>query len=481
MKEYRENLYQKALSESFSNPVTLQKLIESCMSLLDEESCIILKDLSSILFHNRQFQACIDFLNIIYNIQSSRHFCVRPILTESEFHWYLKQISACLPLPSIDRKNFIFKENNINLAHITNVISEGHGPTNVLTYLIKYLDKNIFNLSVYVTDYCSDSNQRGNNIIHTLEEYGARVILLPPPFSSDMWKSKNLIEKILSDNIDIAIFYAQCCPLSSITAMKRVAPLMIQISVSSIFYHSQIDHFITASKHDYNLHPYIHNKSTIIPLGSDFHNKLNDVEKMHFDPIFDHMVKIGSIGHLHKMANKDFVEIAIQILKENPTSCFLFAGNGTKDEIEFIVRAFRKEDLDNRVKYMGLLTENLPSFIKSLDLCLNTYPFAGGSVSLEVMSAGIPIMSVRKEGTYHWNVSYDNIGLEELIIPFEEKEKFYQLAKRLIHDINYRREIGKKLRMRYLQEFRFDIVVKKYENLFLDLYRDKLAHTKETI
>jgi len=278
--------------------------------------------------------------------------------------------------------------------------------------------------------------------------------------------------------IDIAVFDAVCCPISSVTAMNRIAPLMVHLDLGGMIYHSQIDHHVLPGRDDYSLNSHIQHKASVIPLGCDFHNKLKSIGKMTFKDIDESVVKIGSVGHLHKMANNDFINIVGRILAENPNSYFLFAGMGSNNEIEFILNGIAEYlHSAQRVKYVGFLKEELPSFILSLDLCLNTYPMPGGTVTLEIMAAGVPIVSLVEKELSAWNSVYDNIGIQDIIFSLKEKHKFYEGVRRLINDVAYKKEMGKKLQERYFNEFTYAKVTKKHETLYLSLYEDKLTKT----
>ncbi|MDA3793507.1 MAG: glycosyltransferase, partial [Elusimicrobia bacterium] len=112
------------------------------------------------------------------------------------------------------------------------------------------------------------------------------------------------------------------------------------------------------------------------------------------------IIKIGMAGELD-LKHKDyltFIKVAQRIIKDKPFQeiKFYIAGKGKdKDKIKNYIR---KKGLENHIKMEGFI-DDIRTFYSKLDILLHTARFEGlGSVIIQAMASGLPVVATRTGG-----------------------------------------------------------------------------------
>lgn len=148
-------------------------------------------------------------------------------------------------------------------------------------------------------------------------------------------------------------------------------------------------------------------------------------------------ITFGSFNQAHKVLREQ-IQLWCEVLKRVPNSRFYMKANAldypaTKSVYE---KHFRETGIDmSRIKlegssdYMTLL--NLYSHI---DIGLDTYPFGGGTTTVEACIQGVPVISLIGERfcSQHGTINLESIGHAELIAC--TREEFIEKAVTLAHD-----------------------------------------------
>ncbi|MFA4919297.1 MAG: hypothetical protein WC581_08605 [Thermodesulfovibrionales bacterium] len=200
LKVIQKALYELCIKNGFKDGGLVDALTYCSYNIGDEDSCHILLRASDFFLKNGGLDTYLRLLGFILNLQYRSHLS-NLILTLPDFHKKMLFVSELLNLPTINISTCKYKKDNINLAYIIDVIAEGHGPTKAIMSMLKYHDRSIFNLFVFVTDYLNDSKQLGMTIIKRLMDDNIRVIFLEPPGSCEPEKIKKLAEQLIVSSL----------------------------------------------------------------------------------------------------------------------------------------------------------------------------------------------------------------------------------------------------------------------------------------
>lgn len=149
-------------------------------------------------------------------------------------------------------------------------------------------------------------------------------------------------------------------------------------------------------------------------------------------------------GNYYKVIGQDntYFKIAKQILDENPTLVFLYAGMGIDTEIsDFIV----KNNFQDRFFLLGF-RKDINELFENIDIYMNTYPFSGGLMCQYAALKGKPIIAFNtsnRESDFAETVVCDSADLR---ITFTNKDELFKETKRLVNDIIYRKSKGNELK-----------------------------------
>lgn len=110
----------------------------------------------------------------------------------------------------------------------------------------------------------------------------------------------------------------------------------------------------------------------------------------------ENKIVIFSGGALYKTIDKDmtYYHMADKILERNPNVTFLYAGDGDKRGLEWLMERYsgRVYRIDER--------KDLFQIMKHSDIYLSTYPMTGGLMGQYAAMAGIPPLTLINKGTF---------------------------------------------------------------------------------
>jgi predicted O-linked N-acetylglucosamine transferase (SPINDLY family) len=125
--------------------------------------------------------------------------------------------------------------------------------------------------------------------------------------------------------------------------------------------------------------------------------------------------------------NPDIVRLQMRILNRVPKSYFLIKGLGDQDIIRnsFIKIAEEESVLGDRLKFLPMMIDEYThrANLQIADIALDTYPYNGATTSLEILWAGIPLVT-RVGNTFSSRNSYaflQNLGVNEGIAWTDEE------------------------------------------------------------
>lgn len=151
-------------------------------------------------------------------------------------------------------------------------------------------------------------------------------------------------------------------------------------------------------------------------------------------------VIIASGGAGYKFLSSDFFYEAVErILVENKNVVFLFIGTPTIQ----MRQLFMQENMKNRIFLLGY-RRDFAAVIKHIDILFNSYPFSGGLFCQTAAKFSKPILAYTTKDMIVENSVEDIlcVGHTDQQVAITSKEDFFQYAKRLIDDKQYRQEKG---------------------------------------
>jgi L-malate glycosyltransferase len=160
-----------------------------------------------------------------------------------------------------------------------------------------------------------------------------------------------------------------------------------------------------------------------------------------------------------------WLDTAKKILERHPNTHFIIVGDGPlKQEIE---EKRKSLGIERNVHLVGLQTEVRP-FLAAADIYMMSSIFEGLPIALlEAMAYGLPIISTNAGGIKE--VVRD--GVEGFLCDVNEPERLDGMALKLIADNQLRQSIGKAARLRTIESFSLQSMIKKLESLYASAAR----------
>lgn len=204
--------------------------------------------------------------------------------------------------------------------------------------------------------------------------------------------------------------------------------------------------------------PEIKEKILCIPNGVDtgrFDIKKSKVELRKKFNLPDGVLAVN-VGRLTFFKNQKFlIEIAKEINRED--FHILIIGDG--DEYENLKKTIKEEKLENRVKLLGFISNDLiPYYLKASDIFLFPSLKEGfGIVVLEAMAVGLPVVIFK-------DIYIKEFG-ENILVANNEKE-FIEYTKNLCENEELRKQLGELNKEFVKNNLDIRIVIKKYLEIF---------------
>ena len=171
-------------------------------------------------------------------------------------------------------------------------------------------------------------------------------------------------------------------------------------------------------------------------------------------------VLLGCMGRAEKIIDPRYGKSLARILRACPQAKFLYTGRGQRPEF---LRMMEEEGIADRCHFIGWINTKL--YAQVLDVQVDSFPFASGITSMQMMAVGRPVVTMitaesmeTSAATYFVPVHHGEIGTAEdqafvrilftdddgsSIFPFLETADAYEaLTIRLAHDARLRSRIG---------------------------------------
>lgn len=150
--------------------------------------------------------------------------------------------------------------------------------------------------------------------------------------------------------------------------------------------------------------------------------------------------------------NWEFFKLVKQLLDENPDTVFLFAGAGNMEPMKKFINSNK---LEKRFLMIGNRTD-IGEVFRHCDIYMGTFPNGGGLMSQLAAYYEKPIIAYTTpelDGMVEQFVCHNNFTS----ITYMDKKGFFEEAKRLVENENYRKQKGKELKACLITRQQFEM------------------------
>jgi glycosyltransferase involved in cell wall biosynthesis len=175
---------------------------------------------------------------------------------------------------------------------------------------------------------------------------------------------------------------------------------------------------------------------------------------------------IGTVGSLRPQKALPFlIECAALLTPDFPALRVLIVGDGSEEtRIRSLIRT---HDLGQTVILLGHRSD-VPEIIAALDVAVSTSDWEGSPLSvMEYMAAGKPIVATRVGGVPDLVTN----GVHGLLVERGDVRGLAQSIAELLRDAGLRAAMGARGRRRQRLEFDIDLMVRRLETLYEELFR----------
>jgi glycosyltransferase involved in cell wall biosynthesis len=179
---------------------------------------------------------------------------------------------------------------------------------------------------------------------------------------------------------------------------------------------------------------------------------------------------LGTVCALRPQKALDvLVRAAAELVEEFPDVQVLIAGSG--EDAERLHALVAKLGLERTVRLLGFWApDDVPDLLAALDVAINSSDFEGSPLGvMEFMAAAKPVVATSVGGT----PDLIDDGVEGFLVPRRDHRALAQATAKLLRDPELRARMGEQGRERQAREFDLDGMVRRLEDIYVELYMRK--------
>lgn len=364
------------------------------------------------------------------------------------------------------------KHKKIRIGYITSGILSFGGLTQHIENIIKFHNRDEFEIYIYSTEcsFDSPSHKQAQNRIEILKGLSDKFYINKYDISF-FDKANSIIKQIKKDEIDVFAYF--------LAPNDVVAQLIVSCTSNykNIYFHDS-SHLFCLGSYQYDIHIDITKKYLARCINENINkNTVHIPLPGRKEACETPKNKIRPIRTKYNLSSKDLLTITVG----NPTKNIW---NNNFDYIYIIGELLSKNAnvyhvlvADGMEKIKGLITKKYPSvkeriiveksttrlldLLQDCDLYLSSYPLGGGLAILDAIAAKLPAVSIELQR---------EILLCDEIIALN-KEEYISISQRLISDSGLRRKISKRLFELYEKFYNPKIIANEIEDIYRNSYR----------
>ena len=192
-------------------------------------------------------------------------------------------------------------------------------------------------------------------------------------------------------------------------------------------------------------------------------------------------VSVGIVGRIEPFKRQmEFLKAAEMVLEKRKNVTFFVIGDvGSKSYFKRLLRFIEERDIKEHVIFTGA-RDDMVEVLNSLDILIT---FSGGSVMLEAMACGKPVISVREvlklvPANLNWQIVRD--GETGFVIQRDDIDALVETIVRLIDDPDLRARLGDEGRRWAEERFGREQMIRKTQEVYEGLLKgiDKPARSR---
>jgi glycosyltransferase involved in cell wall biosynthesis len=177
---------------------------------------------------------------------------------------------------------------------------------------------------------------------------------------------------------------------------------------------------------------------------------------------------VGSVGFLRPQKAFDVLIRAAALLADRASEArILIVGDGEqRDQLQQLARSLGVQE---RVIFAGRRLD-VPDILAALDLAVCCSDFEGSPLSvMEYMAAALPVVATRVGGV----PDLIDDGVEGRLVPPGDAEALADAIAGLLADPALAKTMGQQGQQRRAREFDIDVMVRRLESLYRELYAER--------
>jgi len=181
------------------------------------------------------------------------------------------------------------------------------------------------------------------------------------------------------------------------------------------------------------------------------------------------------LGHITKKKNQKFtISLVYEILKNYPDFKLVFIGNTKADSNYFheITNYISYLGIAKNIIFTGVIDQNsnprtIPTLMNKSKCVFFPSTYEGfGMPAVEAIAAGTPILASDRG-------SLPEVLGKENVIPLEEKQKWLEITKNLMEDINYRNHLIS-MQQKIIENYKWENIADQYLKFFNSMVGEKV-------
>jgi predicted O-linked N-acetylglucosamine transferase (SPINDLY family) len=446
-----KNFYEQCITpetQFFANCILLQVLMRAGDWSNIPEISARHKDLISRLLQDQSTQLSLYIIQFLI-VNTGSFFYLQDNLKENRWlqnqagQLFVKNIKANAP-KAIKPADFNLKgrEDRLKIGYIASTL-KNHSVGWLCRWLFKYHDRDKFEINAYLVQQRSDNTFFQTWFANQFDQ----VKFLP----DDIGEATNIIR---NDKLDILV------DLDSITldftcTIMALKPAPIQVTwlgcdasgLPSIDYFIADPYVLPDNAQDHYQENVWRLPQTYIAVDG-FESDVPTLRRSDLDIPEDAVIYWSS--QVGPKRNPHMVRLQMKILRTVPKGYFLIKGSADQDIIQnfFMEMAVEEGVSANRLRFLPMMENEYihRANLQLADVALDTYPYNGATTTLEILWAGIPLVT-RVGSTFSSRNSYaflKNVGVEEGISWTDEE--YIEWGTRLGQEESLRQQVSWKLK-----------------------------------
>jgi glycosyltransferase involved in cell wall biosynthesis len=357
----------------------------------------------------------------------------------------------------------------VNIVHVASALYNTGGHSRLLKQNVEMFAKFVSEQSIYLTNvtnsptdfsFLKEDKDRGFTVKQLLynKSYVDRII--------------ELVEYFENDNPDVAVLYTHPNDVIAIAAISalREKPYTVFVNhADHIFWLGRnvldlcVEYRKIAAEFSVNVRKIDPNKICMIPITTNIEPKRVSRKTYGIPENATLSISIGSSYKVLGDPDWNYFRTINQVLELYPGHYHFLVTDANQDNLRKLIND--KPDIQKRFIIGGPFYD-LGQIYGIADFLIETFPFAGGTVRVESMACGVPIIAIKNNNS-EFLTETDALPANYHYIASTEKE-IIDHCRYLIENPDERKQIGQELYSYFIQKMSPQVVADMWKQIILN-------------